>query len=149
LKDEEAKPQYANLPKGLSLEEVNLDQAITLFGLPKDLGEYEGKPMMVNNGRYGPYVKFGEEFVSLPKGADPYSFNREDAIALLTDTNKLPREIGQLDGEKLIVNKGRFGPYVKYKSSFVSLKKGMDPLTITESEAITLIKERWKPRPTL
>lgn len=144
LKDEEAKPQYANLPKGLSLEEVNLDQAITLFGLPKDLGEYEGKPMLVNNGRYGPYVKFGDEFVSLPKGADPYSFNREDAIALLTDTNKLPREIGQLDGEKLIVNKGRFGPYVKYKSNFVSLKKGMDPLTITESEAITLIREKME-----
>ena len=142
LSNEEEKPQYANIPKGMPLEEVTLDQAIALFGLPRTLGEYEGKTLLVNNGRYGPYLKVDADFISLPKGADPYTFSYEDAVALLTDTNKLPREVGTYEDEKLVVNKGRFGPYVKFKGTFISLKKGMDPLTITEAEAIAVIQEK-------
>lgn len=142
LSDPEAKPQYANLPKGESLETISLETVMPLFSLPRELGEYDGKPLVVNIGRYGPYVKFGTEFISLGKDNDPYSVTYDEAVAIITDKNKLPKEIGTFEGEVLTVGKGRFGPYVKFKSDFVSLKKGMEPLELTEAEAIQLILEK-------
>lgn len=77
------KPQYANLKPGQSLETIEFDEAMSLFALPKDLGEYEGESVSVNIGRFGPYVKVGDSFVSLPKGEDPFTVDMERAVEII------------------------------------------------------------------
>lgn len=81
--EDEEKPRYAKLKASQSIETISLDEAVALFQLPKTLGEYEGQEVAVNNGRFGPYVKWGEAFVSLPKGEEPTDVDLERAIQLI------------------------------------------------------------------
>src|SRR5690606_32543353 len=85
---EDEKPQYANLKPGQSLETIDFEEAMSLFALPRDLGEYEGETVSVNIGRFGPYVKIGETFVSLPKGEDPYTVDLDRAIEIIEQKKK-------------------------------------------------------------
>ncbi|GAL70305.1 DNA topoisomerase I [Jejuia pallidilutea] len=86
--DDEEKPQFASLSPEQQLNTITYEEAMDLFQLPKTLGEYEGEEVQVNNGRYGPYVKFGKAFVSLPKGQDPLSVELDDAIVLIKEKQK-------------------------------------------------------------
>lgn len=140
--DKDDTPKYANLLKGQSIETITLEEALKLFALPRELGEHNGSPILIGIGRFGPYVKIGERFVSLPKEEDPLTITLEQAIFVVENEGKgggLPREIGEYQGEKLVASKGRFGPYIKFKSAFVSIPKSIDPLEITLEKAIQLV----------
>lgn len=80
---EEEKPRYANLTAGIYIEDVTLEQALTLFSFPKDIGSYEDKPLSIGQGRFGPYVKWGEAFVSIPRGEDAHAVDLSRAIELI------------------------------------------------------------------
>ncbi len=137
--DEGEKPKYANLRPGQSMEKVELDDVLDLFELPKDLGVYEEQPVSVAVGRYGPYVKFGEAFVSLPKGEDPFTLNLDRAIELIVEKQKADAPIGTYQGKPFTRGKGRFGPFLKWDGMFINIPRRFDPETITMDEMFELI----------
>src|SRR5215204_3702484 len=91
--DENEKPHFAALKKGQSIETITLEEALDLFKLPLTLGEYEGKEVYVNAGRFGPYVKFGEAFISIPKGEEPLEMDLNRAIELIKVKDVLARTL--------------------------------------------------------
>ena len=143
---DDGQPQrYASIPRGVTMENVSLEEALKLFELPKKLTLTNGTEVTIAVGRYGPYMKLGDKFHSLPRNQDLIAFSVEDAEAFLqnlANEPQFPMEIGEYDGQKLSVNKGRFGPYIKFGELFVSLPKGSNPATFTLEEAIPLIEAK-------
>lgn len=140
---EEDTPRYASLRKGQRLETISLEEALDLFKLPRSLGEHQGKEIIISIGRFGPYIKLGEEFISLPRTEDPYTIELDRVIEIL-DAPRLPRTLGNYEESVVTVNKGRFGPYIKFKDGFFSLKKTDEPLDIELERAIELIEDKRK-----
>lgn len=143
--DEEEKPQFATLMKGISMEEMTLEQALKHFELPRTVGEYEGETLTVAVGRFGPYVKFGKMFVSLPKGANPMETTLDEAIELIEAKKKQEAEkfIKTFEEEpELEVLNGRFGPYIAFKGSNYKIPKGTDPKALTLEECKTIIENQ-------
>jgi len=143
---DDGQPQrFASIPHGMTMENVSLEDALKLFELPKKLMLSNGTEVTVAVGRYGPYLKVGEKFHSLPKGEDLIAFSAEDAevfLQNLANEPQFPMEIGEYDGQKLSINKGRFGPYIKFGELFVSLPNGSNPAAFTLEEAIPLIEAK-------
>ena len=149
----EEKPRFASMKKGQSIENITLEEALDLFSLPRTLGEYEGTEVVVSIGRFGPYVRHNGKFYSLSKTDDPYVVTLDRAIEIIDTKRKqaeekerlkamFPHEIGEYEGEKVISNVGKFGPYLIYKSDNYRLPKtGYDPLTITLADAVAIIRE--------
>ena len=136
--DDEEKPKFASLPQDLQIESVTLDEALSLFKLPRSLGEFQGEDLVANNGRYGPYVKFGKKFISIPAGKSPTTITLEDAISLIEDKIKADAPIHVYEGKDVQKGKGRFGPYIKWNNMFINVNKkyDWDNLTIDEIEEI-------------
>ena len=140
-KEETETPKFASLLANQSLETINLEEALQLFQLSKQSMTYKNEPVVLGKGKYGPYVKYQDKFYSLPAGSNILEFTNNDVVTFLDDyfsRPQLPREIGNYKGELLTVNKGRFGPYIKFGDLFVSLAKGDDPFAITLERAIEL-----------
>lgn len=135
------KPQYASLPAGKKLEDIDLELALSLFRLPRSLGLYEDKDMQVNNGRFGPYVKHDGKFVSLPKGVDLFAISAEEAIKLIEDkrTAEANRTILKFEDSDVQVLNGRFGPYITNGTVNAKIPKGQDPKTLTLQACMELI----------
>ena len=143
--EEDEKQKYASIPAGISMENISLQEALKLFELPKKLQLSNGTEAVVAVGRYGPYLKVADKFHSLPRNTDLHAFGEEDAelfLQNLANEPQFPIEIGEYEGHKLSVNKGRFGPYIKFGELFVSLPKGTNPVTVTMQEAIPLIEAK-------
>ena len=140
--DEDEKPKYANLGPGHSLENIDLEEGLKLFQLPKTLGEYEGQPVSVHTGRYGPYVKFGDAFISLAKGEDPFSVNMDRAKELIQEKKKADAPIGSYKGFPITKGKGRFGPFLKWDKLYVNIPRKFDPETISLEDAHQLIEAK-------
>lgn len=138
LKDGE-KPRYANLRKGQSMETLTYEEALDLFQLPKTLGNYQAQEVTVAIGRFGPYVKHGENFISIPKGEDPLELAMERAIELIEEKRKADAPIATYKGLPVTKGKGRFGPFLKWNSMFVNIPKRYNPETISEPEMFELI----------
>ena len=102
------KPRYANLTPGMSIDDITFEEAIALFSFPKHIGEYEGQPLVIAQGRYGPYVKWGESFISIPRDTDPHSVDVEKAITLIEAKKIENAPVGYYDGEPYTKGKGRF-----------------------------------------
>lgn len=136
--DDDEKPKFASLPQDLQIESVTLDEALSLFKLPRTLGEFQGEDLVANNGRYGPYIKFGKKFISIPMGKSPTSITLEDAILLIEDKIKADAPIHIYEGKDVQKGKGRFGPYIKWNNMFINVNKkyDWDNLTINEIEEI-------------
>ncbi|MEL6355479.1 MAG: type I DNA topoisomerase, partial [Bacteroidota bacterium] len=132
------KPKYANFPPGLSMEEIQLPQALKLFGLPRDLGEFEGKEVAIGQGRYGPYVRWGETFISLGKGEDPYTVGMDRAMELIAERKKADAPVGTYKGLPITKGKGRFGPFLKWNGFFANIPKRYDPDNLTSEEILEL-----------
>jgi DNA topoisomerase-1 len=127
------------------MENITLKDALKLFELPKKMVLSNNTEIVVSTGRYGPYIKVGEKFHSLPRTTDLLAFSEADAeqfLANLAAEPQFPLEIGEYEGEKLSVNKGRFGPYIKFGELFVSLPRGANPAAMTLEEAIPLIEAK-------
>ncbi|MBI3331509.1 type I DNA topoisomerase [Candidatus Peregrinibacteria bacterium] len=154
-KKEKIKLKSASLPKHIPIEEVTLEQALSLLSFPRDLGLHQGETITVNLGRFGPYCKWGTTSAAVPKDMDPGTINFEQAVKLLTETkeNKKKaaeplRTLGEDPNTKgtIHVKTGRFGPYVTDGKTNASLGKKFAPETITLEEAIdVLVKKRARP----
>jgi len=126
--DDKDKPLFAHLPKELGMETITLEQALNLFKLPRMLGEYEGEPVTVGAGRFGPYVLHDGQYCSLPKGMDPMAVTIADAVKLIDEKRKQDTQKHLKtfeEDEKLEVMNGRYGPYLAYDGKNYRLPKSM------------------------
>ena len=140
--DDEEKPQFASLSPDQQLNTITYEEAMDLFQLPKSLGEYEKLPVEVNNGRYGPYVKFGDQFVSLPRGTDPLSVELEDAIVLIKEKQEADAPIYMYQDLPVQKGKGRFGPFIKWNDMFINVNKKYDWDNLSDDDIVTLIEDK-------
>ena len=109
--------------------------------MPRTLGKYNDVDILINKGRFGPYIKYGADFISMPKGEDPLEISLETVIDILSKP-RLPRNAGKHEGKDVIVSKGRFGPYIKFDNIFVALKKTDDPFDVTLERLVQLIEDK-------
>jgi len=137
--DDKIKPKYASMRKGQMIDTITLEEALDLFKLPRNLGQHDGKEIIISIGRFGPYIKHGEEYVSLPKTEDPYSISLSRVVEILTSP-RLPRTLGQYEGQPVVVAKSFFGNYVKHGATNASLPKRFDTFLVTLEEAIEILK---------
>jgi DNA topoisomerase I len=133
------KPRYANLAPGMSIDDITLEESLALFSFPKEIGSYEKKPLVVWQGRYGPYVKWGETFVSIPRIDDPHAVDEARAIELIEEKKQADAPIGEYDGVGYTKGKWRFGPFLKWKDLYVNVPRAIDFENITHEEASRLI----------
>jgi DNA topoisomerase-1 len=140
--EEEEKPLFASLTPEQQLSSITFEEAMDLFHLPKTLGEYNGESIEVNNGRFGPYVKFGKKFVSLPKGVNPMTVELDDAIVLIKEKEKADAPIYTYNELPVIKGKGRFGPFIKWNSMFINVNKKYDWDNLSDSDIIELIEDK-------
>ncbi|MDX1942649.1 MAG: type I DNA topoisomerase [Saprospiraceae bacterium] len=140
----EEKPRYANLQPGQSIETITFEEAMKLFQLPREFEKYKGQEMSIGLGRFGPYVKFGEKFISIPRGEDPLSISRERAIELVEQKLKEDAPVGTYKGEPIIKGKGRFGPFIKWQDYFVNVPKRYDFDNLKLEDMHALIEAKVK-----
>ena len=142
LADEEEKQVFASVPPNFQLASITFEEALDLFKLPKDLGEYNGEDIIVNNGRFGPYVKYGDKYVSIPKGVDPMRIEMEDAIQYIKEKEAADAPIYQYDGLPVQKGKGRFGPFIKWNNMFINVNKKYDWDNLSPDDIENLIKDK-------
>jgi DNA topoisomerase-1 len=140
--EDEEKPIFVSLAPEQQLESIELKDALELFKLPKSLGTYEDQEVTVNNGRFGPYVKFQDMFVSLPKGEDPMSVELDRATALIEEKRAANAPIYTFDQLPVTKGEGRFGPFLKWNGLFINVNKKYDFDNLTDEEIENLIKEK-------
>ena len=140
--DDEDKPTFASLSPDQQLNTITFEAAMDLFQLPKNIGTYKGEDLMVNNGRFGPYVKFGDKFVSLPKGVDPLSVELDDAIVLIKEKEEADAPIYMFKDLPVQKGKGRFGPFIKWNNMFINVNKKYDWDNLSDTEIIELIETK-------
>ncbi len=140
--DEEEKPVFASLRKDQSIESISLEEALDLFKLPRQVGEFEDKVMTVAIGRFGPYIRHDGAFYSLPKEDDPMSVDVARAIEIIeakreAEKNKIIAELGEQ--KEIMVLNGRFGPYFTFEKRNYKIPKGTDPKSLTLEDCKELI----------
>ena len=140
--NDEKNPVYASLTKNQLLETITFEEAIKLFEFPKIIGSYENNEVSVNNGRYGPYIKFDKTFISIPKDSSPYSINIDDAIKLVEEKRKADAPIHIYNDLPVIKGVGRFGPFLKWNGLFINVNKSYDFENLQKNQIEDLIKER-------
>ena len=128
--EDEEKPRFAQLPKGLALETITLEEALECFKLPRTLGDYEEKTVTIGVGRFGPYVRYNNAFVSIPKGTDPMTVTLEDAVALIlakkeAAENKIIKTFEEEPGLQIL--NGRYGPYISYEKKNYKIPENVEP----------------------
>ena len=142
---DEEKPRFAQMKPGQTLETITLEEALNLFSLPRTLGEYEGETVTIGAGRFGPYIKHGAAYVTLPKTHDPLTVTLEEAQELIDAKKKAEAErvIQNFTGEhELQVLNGRFGPYIAYQGSNYKLPKNVTPAELTIEECLDIVKKQ-------
>src|SRR5690606_35076298 len=136
-KDDEEKPQFAGLRPGQKMDDITLEQALELFKLPRELGQTaDGEPVSANIGRFGPYVRYGDKFVSIRGDDDPFTISLERALELIeekkqADANRIIKTFGDSDVQVL---NGRYGPYVTNGAKNAKIPKDREPKSLTFDE---------------
>ena len=140
--DDEDKPIFASLTTEQQLDTITLDEALELFKFPKEIGTYKGEIVTVNNGRYGPYLKYSSKSISIPKEIDPHSVDIDSAIPLIEEKLKADEPIHIYNDLPVTKGKGRFGPFIKWNEMFINVNKtyDFDNLTIDNIEELIEIK---------
>ncbi len=139
--DDEDK-QFASLGTDQNIGTITLEEALNLFLLPKKLGAYKGEEVEVNNGRFGPYVRFGKTFISLPKGEDPLDVTLERAKELIDEKKQADAPIGTYDGLPIQKGVGRFGPFIKWNGMFINVGKKYNFDRLSPSDLSELIEDK-------
>jgi DNA topoisomerase-1 len=139
---DEEKPKFAKLKSTQSIETITLEEAMDLFKLPLMLGEHEGLEVSVNIGRFGPYVKWGEQFISLPKGEEPTDVDLPRAIEVITAKQVEDAPIGFYQDKPITKGKGRFGPFIKWNDLFINIPRAYNFDTLTQKDCDELIEKK-------
>jgi DNA topoisomerase-1 len=140
--DNEEKPRYASLMKNQSISSITLEEALELFKLPLKLADYEEKEVIIGVGRFGPYVKWGEAFISLPKNEDPLSVTQERAIEIIKQKIEVDAPIAEYKGHGVTKGKGRFGPFIKWNDLFINVPARYNFDTLNQAEIEELIDKK-------
>ena len=140
--DSDEKPIFASLMATQNIVTITLEEALELFKVPFDLQDYEGKTVMVGVGRFGPYVKWGEAFISLPKGENPLSVDYDRAVAIIEEKKKADAPVASYKGEPVTKGVGRFGPYLKYQDIYINVPKKYDFENLSQKEVEELIEAK-------
>ena len=140
--EDEEKPRFARLKQEQSIETINLEQALDLFKLPLTLGEYEGQELSVNTGRFGPYIKLGEQFISIPKGIDPLTVDMDMAIDLIGQKQVADAPIGFYQEHPVTKGKGRFGPFIKWKDLYINIPRAYNYDTLSQHDINELVEKK-------
>lgn len=140
--DDEVKPTFASLMATQNIATITLEEALELFKLPFELQDFEGKPVSVAVGRFGPYIKWGETYISIPKFEDPLSVNQERAEELIKEKQLADAPVAHYKGEPVTKGKGRFGPFIKYKDMFVNVPKKYDFENLSQNDIQELIEAK-------
>jgi len=138
--DDEKK--FASLRPDQQLHLVTFEQVIDLFKLPKNLGDYQDQQVDVNNGRFGPYVRYGKMFVSLPKGRDPLDVDMDFAIQLIEEKKKADAPVYVYEDLPVQKGTGRFGPFIKWNNMFINVNKKYDFDSLSDADIIELIETK-------
>lgn len=139
---EDTAKQFASLRQDQNISTVTLEEVLNLFELPKKLGVYQGEEIEVNNGRFGPYVRFGKQFISLPKGMDPMDATMELAQQLIDEKNQADAPIGSYDGLPVQKGVGRFGPFIKWNGMFINVSKKYNFDHLSDEDIQNLIVDK-------
>lgn len=151
--DDEEKPRFSQLPKDKSIETITLEEALELFKLPRNLGDYDGSKVSVGVGRFGPYVLHDKKYASLPKNEDPMTITLETAVELIEEKRKQEKErhIKTFDEDpKLELLKGRYGPYLSYDGKNYHIDKKLQERALVGdmeyAECMDMIKNAPEPK---
>jgi DNA topoisomerase I len=139
---DEEKPKFAKLKPNQSIATISYEEAMELFKLPMTLGEHEGQEVVVNIGRFGPYVKFGEQFISIPRGEEPTEVDLERAIVLIKEKQLVDAPIGYYEDKPITKGKGRFGPFIKWNEMFINIPKAYNFDSLSQSDCDELIAKK-------
>ena len=133
--------QYASLAPGQLIESITLEEALKLFELPRNVGQHNGIDIICTKGRFGPYIKYGDKNVSLPRGTDPLKIDLASCIQLIEDSlnKKTGGIIAEYTGSDIQVINGTYGPYIKHAGGNYKIPKGTDPATLTEDKCKEII----------
>jgi DNA topoisomerase-1 len=133
---------FASLGTEQNIGTITLEEALNLFLLPKNLGTYKGEEVEVNNGRFGPYVRFGKTFISLPKGEDPLDVSLERAQVLIDEKTQADAPVGTYDGLPIQKGVGRFGAFIKWNNMFINVSKKYNFDQLSQSDLKELIQDK-------
>jgi DNA topoisomerase-1 len=139
--DDEDK-KFASLMSDQNIGNITLEEVLKLFLLPKNLGTYKGEEVEVSLGRFGPFVRFGKVFVSLPKGEEPLDVDLERAKVLIDEKTEADAPIAVYKGEGVQKGTGRFGPFIKWNSIFINVSKKYNFDTLSQNDIEELIEEK-------
>jgi DNA topoisomerase-1 len=139
---DEEKPKFAKLKASQSIETISLAEAMDLFKLPLQLGEFEGQEVSVNIGRFGPYVKWGEQFVSIPKGEEPTEVDLNRAVQIIQAKQVEDAPIGFYDEKPITKGKGRFGPFIKWNDLFINIPRAYNFDNLSQQDCNELIEKK-------
>jgi DNA topoisomerase-1 len=142
IEGSEEKPRFASLRRTQSIETITLEEALDLFKLPMNLGMYEEKEVIIGVGRFGPYVKFGEAFISIPRTTDPLSMDMEQAIDIIKEKELADAPVAHYEGKGVTKGKGRFGPFIKYEGLFINVPRAYDFDNLSQSDINELIEKK-------
>ncbi|HRP89226.1 MAG TPA: type I DNA topoisomerase [Edaphocola sp.] len=140
--EDEEKPLFASINKNQSIETISLQEALDLFKLPMTLGNFENLEVSVGVGRFGPYVKWGDTFISIPKNEDPLTVDMDRAIAIINEKQQADAPIGTYKGEAVTKGKGRFGPFIKYKDLFINVPRAYNFDNLSQSDIEELVSKK-------
>ena len=144
LASDTEKPRFAQLQKGQSIDSITLDEALELFSLPRTLGEYEDTPLVVNVGRFGPYIQLGKQYVSLPAGTDPMAVTLEEGIELIERKRQFEqqRQIKTFaENPDVEILNGRYGPYIAMGGKNYKIPTGTDPVSLDLAACMAIIEK--------
>lgn len=140
--EDEEKPRFASIKRNQSIETITLEEALDLFKLPFSLEDYDGKPVMIGIGRFGPYVKWGDQFISIPKGEDPLAITQERALEIIGEKMAADAPIATYEDLPVTKGKGRFGPFIKWNDMFINVPKAYDFDHLSKDDIHTLISKK-------
>ncbi|MBA4241349.1 MAG: type I DNA topoisomerase [Sphingobacteriaceae bacterium] len=142
IEGSEEKPKFASLRRTQSIETITLEEALDLFKLPLSLGEYNGEEVIVAVGRFGPYIKLGESFISIPRTIDPLTVDMEKAIEIIKEKEEADAPVAHYKGKGVTKGKGRFGPFIKYDGLFINVPRAYNFDNLSQKDIEELIEKK-------
>ncbi len=142
--DDEEKPRFAKLQAGQSIETITFEEALDLFKIQGALGEHEGKEVSVGVGRFGPYVKWGDDFISVPRGTEITTVDLAKAIGFIEAKKIADAPVGTYEGKPVTKGTGRFGPFIKWDGIFINVPRRYNFEKLTQAEMNELIEAKME-----